>query len=136
MELKPLETISFVALRVVAGLAFAIHGCQKVLGLFATKPGPEIGSQLWIGGVIELVAGTCIALGLLTRPAAFLASGTMAVAYLQFHWKGALGDRILPALNGGELALIYCFLFFFVTWRGGGPWSLDGVIARRRRGAR
>ena len=72
-----------------------------------------------------------IALGLLTRCAAFLASGTMAVAYIQFHWKFAVaGAMWLPALNHGEMAVLYCFLFLFVAARGGGAASLDA--ARRR----
>src|SRR6476619_1733070 len=102
-----LESWSYTALRFVAGFMFFWHGAQKVLGLLTTKAGPELFSQMWFGGVIELVAGTLIALGLLTRPAAFIASGQMAVAYIQFHWKGALGASFLPIVNKGELAVLY-----------------------------
>src|SRR4051812_19481 len=100
-------------LRIVAGAMFACHGAQKILGVLTT-PGHQraVGSQLWIGGIIELVGGTLIALGLFTRPAALLASGTMAVAYFQFHWKLALGGwKFLPIMNDGELAVLYCFVF-------------------------
>jgi putative oxidoreductase len=134
IDLKPFETISYVALRIVSGLAFSIHGFQKVVGVLTEKQ-PEVGSQLWIGGVIELLAGVMIALGLLTRPAALLASGTMAVAYIQFHWKFAFDAKFFPvngAGNGGELALLYCFLFLFVALRGGDAASIDRLIFGKR----
>jgi putative oxidoreductase len=89
-------------------------------------PGVEIPfmSQAWIGGVIELVTGLAIALGVKTTWAALLASGTMAVAYIQFHWKFAFGSGFLPVVNGGEPALVYCFLFLYIACRGGRPlWS-------------
>lgn len=121
--LKPHTEKSFLLLRGVAGLMFAVHGMQKLFGIL-TKSQPEIGSQLWIGGIIELVTGLSIALGVLTRPAAFLASGTMAVAYVQFHWKLQLGPNFFPAVNKGELALLYACLFLYVACRGGGKWAL------------
>jgi putative oxidoreductase len=120
----------YALLRVVAGAMFACHGMQKILGWFGAGARPAVGSQLWVGGIIELVGGVLIALGLFTRAAAFLASGTMAVAYLQFHWKLATtGGKWLPIVNHGELAVLYCFLFLYITARGGGEASLD-----RRRG--
>jgi putative oxidoreductase len=85
---------------------------------------------MWVGGVIELACGTLIALGLLTRAAAFLASGTMAVAYIQFHWKGGLGTDFLPIVNKGELALLYCFVFLLFCVRGAGPISIDRQLGR------
>jgi len=128
----PLVTLTWTALRAVSGLLFAVHGMQKVLGWFATREQPPVFSQLWIGGVIELVTGLLIAAGLFTRPAAFLASGTMAVAYIQFHWKFAFADGAwLPVLNHGELSVIYCFLFLFLFAAGGGRWSLDAVRKER-----
>jgi len=120
-------------LRIVAGAMFALHGAQKILGVL-TPPGqqPAVGSQIWFGGIIELVGGILIALGLFTRPAALLASGTMAVAYFQFHWKLALdGWKFLPIVNDGELAVLYCFLFLVFAVSGAGALSLDG---RRGRG--
>ncbi|ABS24790.1 DoxX family protein [Anaeromyxobacter sp. Fw109-5] len=129
-----LETLAYAALRLVAGAMFAFHGAQKILGWLPAGPAPALGTQLWFGGIIELVGGTLIALGLFTRAAAFLASGTMAVAYTQFHWKLAVANFAwLPSVNKGELAALYCFLFLFVMARGPGPASLDAVL---RGGAR
>jgi len=114
------EPYVYATLRVVAGAMFAFHGAQKILG-WQSQFMPPVGSQLWIGGIIELVGGTLIALGLLTRAAAFLASGQMAVAYLQFHWKLAFaGGMWLPGINKGELAVVYCFLFLFIAAHGNG----------------
>ena len=123
-RLAPLTEPVYAALRIVAGLMFAFHGVQKIFGVFTDKA-PEIGSQLWIGGLIELVAGFLIALGLFTSWAAFLASGTMAVAYLQFHWKFSFGAEFFPTINRGELALLYSFLFLYIACRGAGLASLD-----------
>lgn len=125
-----LEVWSHAALRIVAGFAFSLHGIQKLFGAFTTRPTPEMFSQGWFGGVIELVCGVMISLGLFTRPAAFLASGTMAVAYIQFHWKGQLGAGLLPVVNGGELALVYCFLFLWFAVRGSGGVSVDRMLGR------
>jgi putative oxidoreductase len=125
-----LEPFAYAALRVVSGLLFALHGTQKLFGFPPRPPqmpaGPEVFSQIWIGGVIELVAGVLIALGLLTRWAAFVASGTMAVAYFQFHWKGNLENLAwLPSVNQGESAVLYCFIFFFIMARGAGAFGVD-----------
>jgi putative oxidoreductase len=124
------EPYVYAVLRIVVGLLFAFHGAQKILGWHSPMT-PPVGSQLWFGGLIELVGGLLIAIGLLTRPAAFIASGQMAVAYIQFHWKLAVaGGMWLPAVNKGEPAVLYCFLFLFIAAHGAGIWSLDG---RRRR---
>ena len=119
------------ALRIVAGAMFACHGAQKILGWLATNPQPAVGSQIWFGGLIELVGGALIALGLFTRPAALLASGTMAVAYFQFHWKLVTDHwKFLPIVNGGEAAVLYCFVFQAFAVSGAGALSIDS--ARRR----
>jgi putative oxidoreductase len=125
--LSPLTEPVYAALRIVAGLLFAFHGLQKVFGVFSEFQ-PPVGSQLWIGGVIEIVAGFMIAFGILTVWAAFLASGTMAVAYAQFHWKFAFGSAFFPAVNKGELAVVYAFLFLFIACKGAGLWSVDGKL--------
>ncbi len=133
------------ALRMVAGLLFSFHGMQKIFGVLA-QPGhdmPAVGTQMWFGGMIELVCGLLIFLGLLTRVAAFLASGEMAVAYLQFHWKvfdlpfrwdfsNAFDRHFWPIVNQGELALLYCFVFLFFVFAGSGRCSVNRLIARKR----
>ncbi len=123
---------AYAALRIVSGALFLCHGLQKLFGLlggqaiaFGAKP------QLWIGGLIELVAGVAIAAGLFTRCAAFVASGTMAVAFFQFHFKGELADlHWLPIVNHGELAVVNCFVFFFIATRGAGMASIDRALKR------
>jgi putative oxidoreductase len=121
--LKRFEEPAYALLRIVAGLMFAFHGLQKLFGVQSTFL-PPAWSQLWFGGIIELVAGLAIAGGVFTTWAAFLASGEMAVAYLQFHWKGAFDAQFFPTVNKGELALLYSVLFLFIACRGGGKWSL------------
>lgn len=115
-------------MRLVVGLMFACHGAQKILGWFA-KPGqppnpPDLTST--IAGWIELVCGLLIAIGLLTRPAGFLASGMMAVAYFWVHAGGAF----FPIVNRGELAVVYSWLFFFMFFYGPGRLSIDAMIQR------
>ena len=113
---------AYALLRIVAGAMFAFHGVQKTFGVLSDQPVTDL--QIRIGGFIELTCGTLIALGLFTSLAAFLASGTMAVAYCQFHWKFQLGKAFFPTINQGELALLYCFVFFYMIFHGNGPWSL------------
>jgi len=128
--LQPRTDAAYALARSVAGVMFAFHGFQKLSGVL-TEFQPPVGTQLWFGGIIELVAGLAIAAGAFTSWAAFLASGTMAVAYVQFHWKLDFGARFFPGVNQGELALLYSVLFLYVACRGGGRWGFD----HRRRGA-
>jgi putative oxidoreductase len=126
-----IEELTYAALRIVSGLLFSVHGMQKILGWFASKAGPKFGTQVWVGGWIELVAGLLIAIGLFTRQAAFLAAGTMAVAYLQFHWKLQwAGSQWNPVVNKGELAVVYCFVFLFIMAHGSGKAALDPRFGR------
>ena len=115
---------AYALMRIVAGFMFSFHGFQKILGILSDFQ-PAAGSQLWIGGVIELVAGLGIMLGFQTRLAAFLCSGEMAVAYIQFHWKLQLGPNFFPAVNKGELAVLYSFVFLYIATRGGVKWKVD-----------
>ena len=114
----------YAILRIVAGFMFALHGVQKLFHLWL-PPGVELDTQAYIGGVIELVAGVMIALGAGTRYAAFIASGEMAVAYIQFHWRFHFDSRLLPIVNHGDDTLLYAFLFLFIACRGAGIWSVD-----------
>ena len=111
--------------RVVFGFLFLFHGLQKVLGMFGS-PAMATGSMPWIAGVIELVCGILVMIGLLTRIAAFIASGEMAAAYFMAHQpKGTW-----PIENGGELAALYCFAFLYIATRGAGICSVDGMRKR------
>lgn len=114
---------TYAALRVVAGLLFAYHGAQKLFGFYGGFQ-PPLASQIGLGAVIELVGGLMIAAGVRTRAAAFLCSGTMAVAYTQFHWKLAMGRGFFPSENKGELALLYAFLFLYIACRGSGRYAV------------
>jgi putative oxidoreductase len=113
------------ALRVVAALIFVQAGTVKLFAFPVGMP-PNGGtasfpSQAWIGGFLEVVGGTLLALGLFTRPVAFLLSGMMAVAYFQFHFPGGFW----PAVNGGTAAALYCFVWLYFSAAGPGPWSVD-----------
>ena len=119
--LSPFEGRIYALLRIVAGFLFACHGAQKLFGLFGGPPGEMPAALLYSAGVIELVGGALIAVGFLTRYAAFLCSGTMAVAYFMVHQ----GMGLFPIENRGELAAVYAWLFLFIAARGAGPWSLD-----------
>ena len=115
---------AYALLRIVTGFIFLFHGAQKILGVLSELQ-PPAWSQLWFGGIIELVGGLMVLLGFQTRAAAFLCSGTMAVAYIQYHWKFQIGAQLFPAINKGELALLYSVVFFLIACRGGVKWSLD-----------
>lgn len=112
-------------LRIIAGLLFMQHGMQKLFGLLGGQPVPVM-SLSGIAGVLEFFGGLLVAIGLFTRPVAFILSGQMAVAYFLAHAPGGFW----PVMNKGELAVLYCFVFFYLAFAGGGPWSLDAM--RRR----
>ncbi|RAK64521.1 DoxX family protein [Hymenobacter edaphi] len=114
-------------LRIVVGFLFLWHGSQKLFNLPPSEHGSvELLSQMGLAGVLEFGGGLLFLLGLFTRPVAFLLSGTMAVAYFQAHAAQAL----LPIQNGGELAVLYCFVFLYYVAAGAGPWSLDALRQR------
>lgn len=121
------DEMAYAVLRIMAGLMFSFHGMQKIFGILTQMQPPPL-SQLWFGGIIELLGGLAILLGFRTRLAAFICSGEMAVAYFQFHWKFQLGANFFPAINKGELAVLYCFVFLYIACRGGGIWSLDSIF--------
>lgn len=111
---------AYALLRIVAGLLFVCHGGQKIFGWFG---GPQVppGSLFGIAGIIELVLGALIAIGLVTSVAAFIASGEMAAAYFLGHFP----KSFWPLENGGEPAVLFCFLFLYIATRGAGIWSVD-----------
>ncbi len=113
-------------LRIMTGLQFLEHGTQKFLAFpprVAAFPG--FASMLGIQGCFELVGGTLIVFGLFTRPVAFILAGNMAAAYFIAHFP----KSFFPAVNGGDAAILFCFVFLYLAVAGGGAWSLD---ARRR----
>jgi putative oxidoreductase len=126
-------TLTLFLLRVVAGLIFMQAGGTKILDWFGGIPAqfgghPKFMSQIWIGGMLELVGGALIMVGLLTRPVAFILAGEMAVAYFQFHFP----QGFWPAQSHGESAVLLCFIFLFLAAQGAGPWSLDALWKQAR----
>ena len=116
-------------LRIVSGLIFLEHGTQKLLGFPAGMAPPEMFTTFWFGGILELVGGFLVLIGLFTRPTAFILAGEMAVAYWMYHFpKGPF-----PALNMGDAAILFCFVFLYLSAAGPGPWSVDAMGRGRRR---
>ena len=114
-------------LRIVAALIFMAHGTQKILGFPASEMAyPGVMSKFWIAGMLELIGGALLVVGLFTRPVAFVLSGLMAVAY----WTAHAVQGPFPALNGGDAAILYCFIFLYLVFAGPGPISLDKVLGR------
>lgn len=121
-------TYTYALLRIITGACFALHGAGKVFGFLGTQISFADKPQLFVGGVIELVGGILIAIGLGTRIAAFVSSGTMAVAYIQFHWQLAMSEwKWLPTVNQGELSVVYCFVFLLFFFSGAGALSIDNA---------
>ena len=114
----------YALLRIVTGFMFMLHGTQKLFAWPPSERGGNAEGLIFAAAIIELVCGALIMVGFFSSFAAFLASGTMAVAYFMSHQpKGAL-----PIMNGGELAAVYAFLFLYIAARGSGVWSIDSVI--------
>ncbi len=114
-------------LRIVAALIFFEHGTTKLLGFPPSNYSPELFSLSWIAGALELVGGALLILGLFTRPVAFILSGEMAFAY----WMAHAPQNPFPVANGGDAAILYCFVFLYLAFAGGGPWSLDALLRRK-----
>ncbi|MDQ3280134.1 MAG: DoxX family protein [Acidobacteriota bacterium] len=115
-------------MRFISGVMFTCYGAQKLFGAFGGIPPGAPAYVVYIAGTIELVGGALIAIGLLTRAAAFLSSGLMAAAYFMGHASGGFW----PHANGGELAVLYCWLFLYIAAAGAGAFALDNLIWRKR----
>lgn len=115
----------YAIMRFVVGANFALHGAQKLFGVLGGTKVPLV-SLYGLAGVIELVGGVFVAIGLLASFAAFVASGQMAVAF----WMAHFPKGFWPVLNGGELAILYCFVFLFIAARGAGVWGIDKPARR------
>ncbi len=125
------STISHVflnLLRIVTGLMFMQHGAQKLFGILGFQHPVALASLFGVAGVLEFFGGALIVLGLFTRPVAFVLAGEMAVAYFKAHFPLSW----FPIVSGGELAVLYCFIYLFLAANGGGRFSLDGLRARRK----
>ena len=109
--------------RIISGAMFASHGAQKIFGAFGGVPKEAPQWVIWTAGPIEFFGGVLIAMGLFTRPVAFLCSGLMAVAYFYGHARGGF----FPKVNGGELAIFYCWVFLYIAAQGPGAWAVDNV---------
>ncbi len=116
----------YALMRIIVGFLFLWHGAQKLFGIPSAMPGEMPPFITYVAGPIELVGGILIMIGLFTRWSAFFASGLMAFAYWMAHGTKA----ILPIQNHGELAVLYCFVFLFISTHGGGIWSIDAVQKR------
>lgn len=119
-------------LRIVTGYLFLTHGTAKLLGMphVAMFDNLQLVSLIGLAGILELVGGALILIGLFTRPVAFILSGEMAFAYFLGH--ASRGNPLVPMLNQGELAVLYCFVFLFFAAAGAGAWSADAMRAGRR----
>jgi putative oxidoreductase len=120
-------------LRIVAALLFLEHGTQKLFGFppTASGVGPAAFTMLWFAAVIEVVGGLLILLGLFTRPAAFICAGQMAFAY----WLAHAPRSAFPAVNGGDAAILFCFVFLYLVAAGPGAWALDNIRGAKARPA-
>lgn len=114
--------------RIMVALLFFEHGLSKLFGFPQAVPPPSLFSLSWFAGVIELVGGALLLVGLFSRTSAFIMSGEMAFAYFISH---APRD-FFPINNRGDAAILYCFIFLYIAFAGGGAWSLDALLARRK----
>ena len=124
--MKSYGSQTYALMRIVAGFLFLWHGSQKLFGFPGTLPEGVPAFIIYVAGPIELIGGVLIMIGLFTRWAAFICSGQMAAAYWMAHGAKAL----LPIVNGGEPAALYCFVFLFIAANGAGLWSVDAAQGR------
>ena len=122
--LAPYKESIYAAFRIVVGLLFACHGAQKLFGMFGGIPAEHLNALTYTAGAIELVGGLMVAVGFQASIAAFICSGTMAVAYFIAHQPSGL----LPIQNQGELAAVYCFAFLAIAAKGSGTLSVDEAM--------
>ena len=119
------EEHTYALFRIMVGFLFLWHGTQKLFDFPVEFPFGPLNAMTGAAGVIELVGGILVMVGLLTRPVAFICSGTMAVAYWMAHGL----NSFFPLVNHGELAAFYCFAFLFIAAKGSGIWSVDRQLA-------
>ena len=131
MNIDSLETVwaprVLSVLRIVAALLFFEHGTIEAARISAVGSFGGVPTLSWFAGVLELVGGALLIVGLFTRPVAFILSGEMAFAY----WMAHAPRSPFPVVNGGDAAILYCFVFLYLALAGGGPWSLDALLRRK-----
>jgi len=118
--------------RIVVALLFFEHGLSKMFGFPQPIPPPALFSLPWFSGAIEFVGGGLLVIGLFSRVSAFIMSGEMAFAYFISHAP----HGFFPIINRGDAAILYCFIFLYIAFAGGGPWSLDAKLFSRDKNAR
>src|SRR4051812_16536613 len=126
-SLQRLSPYALTALRVIAALLFLEHGLSRLFGFPSPLPTPSMFTLMWFAGAIELLGGALLLAGLFTRPMALLMSGEMAFAYFIGHAPRGF----FPILNGGDAAILYCFVFLYFAFAGAGPCSLDALWRKR-----
>ena len=137
--LNKYQPYALAALRVVTALTFAAHGTQKMFGFPAAQMGGgggfELFSLMGLAGVLEVFGGLAILLGLFTRPVAFVLSGMMAYAFWFVHVPMMGQGNIIPVANGGDGAVLFCFVFLYLVFAGPGAFSVDAMLKGRSRAA-
>jgi putative oxidoreductase len=128
-QLDRLSPYALGVLRIVTALIFIEHGTMKLFGFPAPMEGGNVAlfSLFGLGALLEAVGGALVLVGLFTRPVAFLLAGEMAVAYWMVHAP----QSFFPILNGGDAAILYCFVFLYLVFAGPGSWSLDAVVRKK-----
>ena len=127
---RSLEPELLSVLRIVSAFMFIQEGTMKLFSWPMAMPGGAtltLASEVGVGGILEFVGGLLLVVGLFTRPVAFILAGEMAVAYFQFHFPQA----IWPIVNQGQPAVLYCFIWLYISSAGPGPWSIDAILGRR-----
>ena len=130
-RLQQLSPYVLSIVRIIVALLFFEHGLSKMIGFPGTQVAPAL-TLHWFSGALEFAGGALRAVGLFTRTTAFVVSGEMAFAYFLSHAPRG----IFPQLNGGDAAILYCFIFFYCVFAGGGQWSLDALFASKAHGGR
>lgn len=125
-SLEKWTPVALSIVRIVTALLFIEHGLQKYLGF--PSAGPPMSPLLWVQGGIEIVGGVLLLVGAFTRPVAFILSGNMAAAYFMAHFLRSF----YPAVNGGDAAVLFCFVFLYFVFAGAGSWSVDEAVLTRR----
>jgi len=124
-----IQPVLLSVLRIVTAYLFLLHGTSKFFAFPIEMGSGSPEGLMLVAGILEIVGGILLVLGLFTRPAAFVLSGQMAVAYFMAH---ASGNTLFPIANGGESAVLFCFVFLYIAAAGGGAWSLDRLFFKRK----